>query len=140
MKTDIACVPVVALLLATLAVAGAAQAHHSVAAEFDQNKPVTFTGTVQKVVWLNPHIYTHVAVKAPGGETVVYRIEGGAPNALYRQGWRMNTLKVGDVVTVAGKRAKNPESMNVGLAVITTADGRRIFSGAAPASVAVAAP
>jgi len=105
-----------------------------VAAEFDPGKPVTLTGTVQKVMWMNPHIYTHIEVKAADGTSVVYRVEGGSPNALYRQGWRKDTLKVGDVVTVTGSRAKNPESVNIGQAIITTADGKRVFSGTSPAA------
>lgn len=102
-------------------------AHHSISAEFDTAKPVTFTGTIKQVDWMNPHIYTHVEVKNPDGTTVVYKVEGGPPNSLYRQGWRKDSLKTGDTVTVSGVRAKNPQSMNIGVATITTADGRRIF-------------
>jgi DNA/RNA endonuclease YhcR with UshA esterase domain len=105
-------------------------AHHSISAEFDQSKPVNFTGTIKKVEWMNPHIYTHVEVKNPDGSLTVYKVEGGPPNALFRQGWRRDTLKVGDTVTVTGIRAKIPTSMNVGVATITTADGKRVFSGA----------
>lgn len=118
---------------AGLFVLATAQAHHSTAAEFDASKKVTFTGTVQKVMWMNPHIYTHVEVKQEGAPAIVYHIEGGAPNALFRQGWRKDSLKVGDVVTVSGWRAKNPDSVNVGQATITAADGHRIFSGDGPA-------
>ena len=115
---------------AALAVALHAAAHHSISAEFDLNKPIKFNGTIKKVDWANPHIYTHVEVKE-GGKTTVYKVEGGPPNALYRQGWRKDTLKIGETVSVTGLRAKNPESPNVGQATITTADGRRIFGGAA---------
>jgi len=111
-------------------------AHHSTAAEFDNEKPITFTGTVKKVQWMNPHIYTHVEVKSANGGSVIYRVEGGPPNALYRQGWRMDTLKVGDTVTVTGLRAKNEASMHVGQATITAADGKRVFVGTAPARAA----
>ena len=104
-------------------------AHHSVSAEFDTTKPIKFTGTIKKVDWTNPHIYTHVEAKDETGKLVVYRVEGGPPNSLFRQGWRKDTLKVGETVTVAGVRAKNTESMNVGVASITTADGRRVFGG-----------
>jgi hypothetical protein len=96
---------------------------------------VTFTGTVTKIEWTNPHIYTHVEVKEPDGKVVEYRVEGGPPNALYRAGWRKDTLKPGDTVTVSGLRAKIPTSMNIGVANLTTADGKRIFAtgGGAPA-------
>lgn len=104
-----------------------ALAHHSVSAEFDEHQPITFTGTVKKVEWMNPHIYTQVETKTPDGKTVVYRVEGGPPNALYRQGWRKDSLKVGDKVTVKGLKAKIATSMNIGQATITTADGKTMF-------------
>ena len=89
MRTTVICA------LAALAVAAPVRAHHSIAAEFDMNRPVTFSGTVTKIEWTNPHIYTHVEVKEPDGKVVEYRVEGGPPNALYRAGWRKDTLKVG---------------------------------------------
>ena len=104
-------------------------AHHSVSAEFDTGKPIEFTGTVKKVEWTNPHIYTQIETKAPDGKVIVYRVEGGAPNSLFRNGWRKDTLKVGETVSVKGIRAKREDSPNIGNATITTSDGRRMFAG-----------
>jgi hypothetical protein len=102
-------------------------AHHSITAEFDLNKPISFTGTVKKVDWMNPHIYTHVTVKQPDGSVIEYRVEGGPPNALYRSGWRENSLTPGETVSVKGVRAKSESSMNVGQATITKADGTTVY-------------
>ncbi len=123
-----------------LAVAPALSAHHAVTAEFDQNKPITFKGTIKVVEWANPHIYTQVEVKEADGKTVVYRVEGAAPNSLFRQGWRPDTLKPGDVVTVSGIRSKNDASMNIGLATITTADGKKLVAPGAGRGEAPPAP
>jgi hypothetical protein len=98
------------LTLASLTVV----AHHSVSAEFDQTKRVTFTGTVKKIDWMNPHIYTHVEVKEADGKVLVYKVEGGAPNALFRRGIRAESLPPGTIVTCTNcSRAKSPGSMNV---------------------------
>ena len=102
-------------------------AHHAVSAEFDPSKPITLKGTIKRVEWTNPHIYTNVEVKQPDGIVLVYRVEGAAPNTLFRQGWRKDDLKIGEPVTVDGIRAKAAGSLNVGQATITTADGRRIY-------------
>jgi len=82
-------------------------AHHSFAAEFDINKPITLKGVVTRVDWLNPHIYVYVDVQDANGKTVNWSVEGGPPNTLYRQGWRKDTLKPGDVVTIDGFCAKD---------------------------------
>ena len=113
-----------------LAAAAPLAGHHSVSAEFDTTKTITFTGKVKEVNWGNPHIYT--SVEAPDPDTkkmTVFRVEGGAPNALFRQGWRKDTLKIGETVKVTGNRAKNPESLNIGQATILTESGKRVFSG-----------
>jgi hypothetical protein len=123
---------VVAAGLGLVVAVGPALAHHSVSAEFDRTKPITFTGTVKKVEWMNPHIYTHIEAKDASGKVMVYHVEGGAPNALFRNGWRPDTLKPGDVVTVSGSRAKKPESPRVN-GTITRSDGSRVFGGQAAA-------
>ena len=105
-------------------------AHHAVAAEFDANKPIKFTGQVKSVDWMNPHIYVNIEAKDESGKTVVYSAEGGPPNSLFRQGWRPDSLKVGDKVEVAGVRAKKAESYRIGQAKITMPDGRIFAQGA----------
>jgi hypothetical protein len=117
---------------ACMVFSGELAAHHSTAAEFDKQKPITFTGTIKKIDWMNPHIYTHVEVKGADGKTVVYKVEGNPPNALFRQGWRKDSLKIGETVTVSGLRAKSDASMNIGQATITNGKGTHVFSGPAP--------
>jgi hypothetical protein len=116
-----------------LSASAPALAHHAVSAEFDKNKPITFSGTVKKVDWMNPHIYTHIETKDASGKTIVYQVEGGAPNALFRNGWRPDSLKIGETVSVTGSRAKSEDSFRVS-GTITKADGTRVWGGAAAAN------
>jgi hypothetical protein len=120
---------VLALCVGLLSAAIPLLAHHAVAAEFDTNKPIKFTGQVKSVDWMNPHIYINIEAKDESGKTVVYSVEGGPPNSLFRQGWRPDSLKVGDKVEVAGVRAKKSESNRIGQAKITMPDGRIFAQG-----------
>src|SRR5947199_5607157 len=107
-----------------------ALAHHAIAAEFDTTKPIKFDGTVKSVDWMNPHIYVNIETKDDSGKTIVYSVEGGPPNSLYRSGWRPDSLKIGDKVTVKGVRAKKADSNRIGTAQITMPDGRVFARGA----------
>ena len=103
-------------------------AHHSFAAEFDGNKKVTLTGVVTKVDWVNPHAYIYVDVKGEDGEVVNWAIETGAPNALYRQGWRKDDVKVGNTVTLEAFLAKDG-SHTAAARNVKLPDGREVFGG-----------
>jgi hypothetical protein len=74
--------------------------HHSFDAEFDANKVVTITGIVTKVDWINPHAFVYLDSKGPTGEVKRFKVEMGPPYALVRGGWKRDTLKIGDSVTV----------------------------------------
>ena len=76
--------------------------HHAFSAEFDVDKPLTLTGTVTKVEWQNPHTWFYIDVKDEAGNVTNWGMELASPNLLMRQGWTRNTIKNGDVVTVAG--------------------------------------
>jgi hypothetical protein len=115
-----------ALVLALLAPIAAA-AHHSFDAEFDRNQPVKLTGSVTKVEWTNPHIWIFIDVK-DGGTVENWGVEGGAPNALFRNGWRKDSLKIGDTVTVEGFRGRDG-SLRANANRVTLPDGRRVLAG-----------
>jgi hypothetical protein len=114
----------IALLLAPIGTL----AHHSFDAEFDRNKPVTLKGSVTRVDWGNPHIWVFIDVKDAAGKVENWGVEGGAPNALFRNGWRKDSLKVGDVVTVEGFRGRDG-SNRANANRVTLPDGRRVFAG-----------
>ena len=102
--------------------------HHSFDAEFDRNKPVTLKGSVTRVDWGNPHIWVFIDVKDEAGKVSNWGVEGGAPNALFRNGWRKDSLKVGDIVTVEGFRGRDG-SQRANANRVTLPDGRRVFAG-----------
>ena len=91
-----------------------ATAHHSFDAEYDSNKPITITGFVTKVDWVNPHAYVQIDSKNDAGAVTSYRVEMGPPYALVRGGWKRDTLKVGDKVTVMGAAMAKDGSPSAG--------------------------
>lgn len=102
-------------------------AHHSFRAEFDSEQPIEITGTVTVVEWTNPHARFYVDVEDDTGKVVNWDFELASPNSLFRRGWKRNSLKPGDVVTVNAFRARNsPYVANT--RTVTLSDGQRVFS------------
>ncbi len=117
-----------ALVFGLIAATGPVFAHHSFAAEFDGSKQITLTGVVTKLDWVNPHAYIYVDVKGDDGAVVNWAIETGAPNVLYRQGWRKADLKAGDMVTLEAFLAKDG-SHTAAARSVKLPDGRKVFAG-----------
>jgi Family of unknown function (DUF6152) len=113
-----------------LAAGSPALAHHSGAAEFDSTKKIDLTGVVTKVEWTNPHAHFYMDVKDPSGNVANWNLELASPNVLIRNGWKRNSVKPGDTVSVTGSRAK--DSPYYGSAsMITFPDGHKLsFLGA----------
>jgi len=102
-------------------------AHHSFAAQYDVTKPVEMKGTVTKVEWTNPHARLYIDVKNDKGETINWNFEIASPNILVRNGWKQNTVNVGDRITVSGYLARKGERMAIAGAV-ADANGKAIFA------------
>ena len=108
--------------------AAAAQAHHSFAAEYDAQKPITLKGEVQRIDFVNPHGWLYIAVKEANGKSVTWNVEMGSPNSLIRSGFNKNTVARGTPVVVNGFRARDG-SRTVNSTNVTLPDGRRLFTG-----------
>jgi hypothetical protein len=89
--------------------------------------PISFKGVVTKLDWMNPHVYFYVDVKADDGKTINWACEAGNPNALARHGWKKDSLKAGDEITVTGFRAKDG-TFTANARSIILADGKKVFA------------
>ncbi len=119
----------IAFALLTAAVTPAL-AHHSFEAEYWDDKTATLTGFVTKVDWQNPHAYIFINTKLEDGSMKEMRFELGPPYALVRGGWKKETVKIGDKITVEGAAvAKDPKNNWVGAmqtTSLTTATGQKL--------------
>ena len=120
------------LVIGFLATGPSADAHHAFSAEFDANLPISVTGRVVKVEWINPHAWVHVQIERDDGATLLWELEAGTPNTLLRRGLTKTLLVPGTPVTVRGYQSKdrlcNPSCKGSGRD-ITFPDGRKLFMG-----------
>jgi hypothetical protein len=119
--------PAVASVVLLLAVKPMA-AHHSFSAEFDVTKPVKVHGAVTKMEWVNPHSWIYVDVKDPDGKVTNWHFELGSPNALFREGWKKDSVPVGLEVDILAYEAKNGGNVGNCRSVLLP-NGKELFSG-----------
>ena len=117
-------------LLATcgwLLTTGSLSAHHSTAM-YDNQNPVTITGTVKKFEWTNPHAFVYLEVKdEKTGKMVEWEVEMMSLNHLRGYGWTSKTVKQGDSLSATGAPAKSGAPSMIANRM-KLADGREIRS------------
>ena len=116
------------LVVSCMLIGESARAHHSFAAEYDANRPITLKGEVLRVDFVNPHGWLYVSVKDAKGRTETWNVEMGSPNSLIRRGFTKNSVPTGTEVTITGYRAKDG-SRTVNGTNVTLPDGRKLFTG-----------
>ena len=114
--------------LLAIAATVAAFGHHSYTAEFDTSQPIKLTGTLTRVEWANPHIWIYLDVKDTNGKVTNWGFSASPPGMLMRRGITRDSLKIGEVLTVAGHHAKDG-SNNASGNVVTFSDGRDALIG-----------
>ena len=102
-------------------------AHHSIAAEYEA-KVILLNAVITRVNWTNPHVWIYFDTRDAAGAVTNWECESGAPNGLIGLGWRKDSLKPGDRVTVEASRSKDrPDVCKV--RAVKLADGRRLLAG-----------
>jgi Family of unknown function (DUF6152) len=108
-----------------LLLGAAVSAHHSLASQFDEGKPLTLQGVIAKVEWVNPHVWVHIDVKDDSGAVEQWALETLPPATLRKGGLRSDMLGKGQTVTVLAYHARNGSNLAF-LRKITFADGREV--------------
>ena len=112
-----------------LTVAAPLFAHHSFSAEYG-NEPANLTGAVTKIEWQNPHVFFYIDVRdEQTGKVTNWALEMGAPSVIQRNGWKRNTMKIGDLVIVTGTKAKNGKPLANARSVVMASTGQKLGAG-----------
>src|ERR1017187_7226314 len=93
-------------------------AHHSLAAVYDEKKPVTLKGTVTKFDWTNPHVFVFLDVA-----DITWSVEFPSRIELKRDGWTQESIHIGDVITIDASLARDGSKQANANGVILT-DGK----------------
>jgi hypothetical protein len=107
----------VSLLLAAIPI----HAHHRLELVYDENRPIILKGTVTKIDWSNPHVRLYIDGKEELGSQMNWNLEMGSPNSLLRTGWKIDTFRRGDHVTVNAYPARDGSSLGYATKVTRTA-------------------
>ena len=104
-------------------------AHHSFSAEYG-NEPANLKGAVTKIEWQNPHVFFYIDVRdEQTGKVTNWALEMGAPSVIQRNGWKRNTMKIGDLVIVTGTKAKNGKPLANARSVVMASTGQKLGAG-----------
>jgi len=119
------------MLVALVVVAGSVSAHHSVSGQYDASRPLTLTGVISKVDWINPHIYLHLDVKEKDGAVTTWTLSTLPTAMMRRAGLTKESLQgqPGEVVTINAIAARDETKKLGWISKITYADGHHVQLG-----------